>query len=605
MRTMILIAIAFVFCMEIAIAGPEVLWIKEYGGDVNEAAFGVKVIDEEGYILAGSTDSYGAGLIDMYLVKTDDQGDTLWTKTYGGSLHDAARAIRERADGGYDIVGSTVSFGNGNFDCWLIVTDENGDSLWSKTFGGTSEDIGKAVGRTLSGDYLLGGYTESYGYGEQYYLIITDEMGDTLWTRTYGVSGDDRLGSAIQTTDGGFILAGSTSSLEDPASCTYLVRTDSFGDTLWTKLVNPDTINWCHSVKQTTDGGYILGGAIGAWRWGAYYTKIYLVKLDSLGDMEWSNSYGDYEYYNSAFCVRQTPDGGYIAVGTADRFYGDNSVLLVRANGAGDSLWAVRYYNSPDEARLYDVAQTPEGDYLAAGQVNNNMVLMKLREPLYCCDMEMTPDDDPVVVQPGGSFSYQGTLINPSTETLISDVWIGVIYEGEFFQTRLFEATDSLQSGEFVTRHLTQNVPNYAPEGDYRYMAYGGAYPYPCDSVWFDFTVEGAPLADGNSEWSVEELFTNVDEDISTGLPSTISIDNSPNPFNAATTITYQLPESGNVNLSVYNLSGQKVATLEDGHRNAGEHSATWDASNYSSGIYFYKLTAGDRVITKRMTLLK
>ncbi|MBD3233834.1 MAG: T9SS type A sorting domain-containing protein [candidate division Zixibacteria bacterium] len=103
----------------------------------------------------------------------------------------------------------------------------------------------------------------------------------------------------------------------------------------------------------------------------------------------------------------------------------------------------------------------------------------------------------------------------------------------------------------------------------------------------------------------MEELFTNVDESVSTGLPPILQLDGSPNPFNAATNITYQLTGAGNVNLAVYNLAGQKVATLEDGFKNAGEHSATWDASNYSSGIYFYKLSVDDRVFTKRMTLLK
>ncbi|MBD3232429.1 MAG: T9SS type A sorting domain-containing protein, partial [candidate division Zixibacteria bacterium] len=134
-----------------------------------------------------------------------------------------------------------------------------------------------------------------------------------------------------------------------------------------------------------------------------------------------------------------------------------------------------------------------------------------------------------------------------------------------------------------------------------------------CDSVWFDFTVEGAPLADGNREWSVMETTVgagaptggSIDDRRSAGLPPAYSIDNSPNPFNATTTFTYQLREARNVSLCIYNLAGQKIATLVDGEKSTGEYSVTWDASEYASGVYFYKLEVGGKEFTKRMTLLK
>ncbi|MBD3232237.1 MAG: T9SS type A sorting domain-containing protein, partial [candidate division Zixibacteria bacterium] len=203
------------------------------------------------------------------------------------------------------------------------------------------------------------------------------------------------------------------------------------------------------------------------------------------------------------------------------------------------------------------------------------------------------------------------TLINSTDFSLAFDVWVGVIYEEQFFQTRLFEGAEPLEPGEFFTSHFRQNVPNYAPIGDYLYIAYGGNYPSKCDSVWFDFTVTGDSRSAGlppTSGWFVEEI--SVGAGAPTGgregdLPSRISVDNSPNPFNAATTITYQLPEAGNINIAIYNLSGQKIATLVNGVEPAGEYSVTWDASEYASGLYFYKLKVGDEIITKRMTLLK
>ncbi|MBD3232109.1 MAG: T9SS type A sorting domain-containing protein, partial [candidate division Zixibacteria bacterium] len=265
-------------------------------------------------------------------------------------------------------------------------------------------------------------------------------------------------------------------------------------------------------------------------------------------------------------------------------------------------LWSKDYYSGTLTSVLYRVIKLGNGEYVASGRnYAGNMLLMKFQEPLYCCDVDMYPDEEPLIVQPGGSFRFTGHLINPSTEPLVSDVWTGVIYEGEYFETRVWEGTDSIPPGHIITRHPTQNVPNYAPPGEYQYIAYAGAYPYPCDSVSFPFTVAGARIADGANEWSFEgEFFGDTVAPSEYGLRG-----NYPNPFNASTNINFSLPEAGNVSLEVYNLLGQKVATLVNGYVEAGQNTVTWDASYQASGVYFYKLSAGEKVFTRRMTLLK
>jgi len=149
---------------------------------------------------------------------------------------------------------------------------------------------------------------------------------------------------------------------------------------------------------------------------------------------------------------------------------------------------------------------------------------------------------------------------------------------------------------------MNQSVPNYAPAGTYIYRAYCGDRPtnVKCDSFSFNFTVTGARVDGGADDWTLEGGFNSVDMPTDYALVGCY-----PNPFNATTTITYALPSAGNVNLDVYNLAGQRVATLVNGYNEAGQHSITWDAANYSSGIYFYKLIAGENVFVKRMTLLK
>lgn len=217
-----------------------------------------------------------------------------------------------------------------------------------------------------------------------------------------------------------------------------------------------------------------------------------------------------------------------------------------------------------------------------------------------CAEVGMIPDDDPVIVPPGGSFGLTGTIHNPTADPIVTDVWGGVNYHGDFYQQ--FAYSDiSLNSGQFLTAHLNQHIPGFAPQGTYIYIAYCGNYPDdPCDSASFGFTVSGGRVDNGSSEWLLEGGFS-----ASAGQPADVLVGAYPNPFNAAVTINYTLPVESNVNLEIYNLLGRKVETLVNNVLPAGSYSSQWDASGYASGIYYYKLAAGDEVFAKRMTLLK
>ncbi|PJA29767.1 MAG: hypothetical protein CO189_01375 [candidate division Zixibacteria bacterium CG_4_9_14_3_um_filter_46_8] len=219
-----------------------------------------------------------------------------------------------------------------------------------------------------------------------------------------------------------------------------------------------------------------------------------------------------------------------------------------------------------------------------------------------CCDVSMIPDTSPVIVPPGGSFGLTGIIANPTSSPIQTDVWVGVKYLTYFFQLWYFPNIP-LNPGQFISAHMNQAVPGFAPLGTYTYIAYCGDRPtlVKCDSFSFPFTVAGARVEGGATEWTLEGGW-NVPADI----PSEYALIGSyPNPFNATATITYETPVAGNVSLDIYNLLGQKVATLVNGNNQAGQHNVIWDASSYSSGVYFYKLSAGDQVFTKRMTLLK
>ena len=217
-----------------------------------------------------------------------------------------------------------------------------------------------------------------------------------------------------------------------------------------------------------------------------------------------------------------------------------------------------------------------------------------------CPDVSMETEMWPVEVQPGGNFGITGIIGNTCEEFIFTDVWYGVVGFGNFYEQGLFNNIP-LGPGLYISAHLIQNVPWYAPPGEYEYCAYCGDYPdNALDEFCFPFTIFTGQINNGADNWYLEGGFE-VGE-----IPSRFAlIGNHPNPFNATTSISFELPANSNVEIVVFNLLGQEVETLVDGQMNAGHHSIQWDASAYSSGIYFYKLIADDRVFTKRMTLLK
>ena len=161
-------------------ASAQITFQKTYGGTLADQGASVQQTTDGGYIIAGNTKSSGAGNQDVYLIKTDAIGDTLWSKTYGGALNDLGRSVQQTVGGGYIIAGTTSSFGAGNQDVYLIKTDANGDTLWSKTYGGTAGDEGNSVKQTTDGGYIIAGYTGSFGAGAlDVYLIKTDSSGNS------------------------------------------------------------------------------------------------------------------------------------------------------------------------------------------------------------------------------------------------------------------------------------------------------------------------------------------------------------------------------------------------------------------------------------------
>jgi hypothetical protein len=222
-----------------------------------------------------------------------------------------------------------------------------------------------------------------------------------------------------------------------------------------------------------------------------------------------------------------------------------------------------------------------------------------------CLDISMI-NHGPDPVPAGGRFQIEGILENTCAAPQMTDVWYGVQCFGSYYEQGVYRDL-TVQPHSSIAKTFWQWVPGYAPAGGYAYAAYFGDYDTGTIEGRFSFTfsVTSSSIAGGATKWStIGGMFD--DYGTSEEIPGDYALhENLPNPFNATTTITYDLPFAGDVNLEIYNLMGQKVATLADGWSDAGHHVIKWDASSYSSGVYFTRLTAGDKVFTKRMTLLK
>ncbi len=344
---------------------PDTLWTKTFGGVAGDAGRSVQQTIDGGYIIAGRTVSFGAGGGDAWLIKTNAAGDTLWTKTYGGVDDDYAESVQQTTDGGYILAGMTESFGVGDFDVWLIKTDAAGDTLWTKTFGGSYWDYGYSVQQTTDQGYIITGITRSFGAGGiDVWLIKTDTLGNTLWTKVYGGSSNDGANSVQQTADEGYIVTGYTESFGAGEWDVWLIKTDTLGDTLWAKTFGGVSWDEGSSVQQTTDGGYIVAGRTSSYGTGT--ASVYLIKTDAAGDTLWTKVIGG-SGYDEALSVQQTTDGGYIIAGfTASFGVVGHDVLLVKTNDLGDTLWT-KTIGGNDYEWSYSVQQTTDGGYITAG----------------------------------------------------------------------------------------------------------------------------------------------------------------------------------------------------------------------------------------------
>ncbi len=338
---------------------PVTEWNKTYGGTTGDIPYSLQQTTDGGYILAGSTYS-SARKNDFWLVKTDQNGDQEWNRTFGGEAFDVAYSVKETTDGGYIIAGYTASFGAGSDDFWLVKTDLNGNKIWDKTFGGSGQDRARSVEQTSDGGYILVGEREFRkggipGYQDwDIYLVKTDSGGNQQWARNYDnmVPSEDAY-SVEQTSDGGYIVVGHSVTYGYAES--ILIKTDSAGNRMWTHKLGTGSA-LALSASQTADGGYIAAGRKNA--------DVWLVKI--MGNQQWDKTFGG-SNADSANCVHPTSDGGHIVAGYTHSFgSGNGDFWLIKTDSRGDEEWNMTI-GGPARDVAYDVDETSDGGLAVTG----------------------------------------------------------------------------------------------------------------------------------------------------------------------------------------------------------------------------------------------
>ncbi|MBL4736180.1 MAG: hypothetical protein JKY18_12740, partial [Flavobacteriales bacterium] len=347
----------------------QITFQKIISGSNSDAGISIHQTPDMGYLLqANSGTPFASNLEDIYLVKMDSIGTVLWDKLYGGTDGDYyAYSSIQTDDGGFILSGLKI-ISSTNYQTFLIKTNSTGDTLWTKVYGGTGDNKGIQFTQTNDGGYIIVGTSADFDTSSScapfactdVFLIKTDSIGDTLWCRAYGGSDYDFGSDVQQTPDGGYIVLGSTRSFGAGSDDIYLIKTNAAGDLLWTRTYGGAPNDGGGTIRVTADSGFIIAGSTSSFGAGSY--DAFLLKTDSLGTIDWSKTYGGVEA-DSWGSVEQTSDGGYILGGSHGVGAFDSECLAMKTDMNGDTLWT-KAYRIHNRGGITSMQSTADGGYI-------------------------------------------------------------------------------------------------------------------------------------------------------------------------------------------------------------------------------------------------
>ena len=424
-------------------------WQNCVGTSQGEFGYAIVQTKDSGFAVCGIS-MYGQlpNTKDFYIGKVDKFGTYLWQRTYGGSSTDWANSIVETDDNGFIVAGYTesndldVSGNHGNWDYWVIKLDSVGNLQWQKCYGGTALDEGASVIKCSDGNYLVAGYANSnngdvtgnHGSAD-IWVIKIDTAGTIIWQKAIGGTDFDFASSLISTPDSGCALIGSTESINGDFSFNYgqpdycTVKLDISGNVQWTETYGGSGPDWGRSISRTNDNGYILSGHIrgsGGLVTGYHGNEdFWVVKIDSSGTFEWQKALGG-SAYDFGYCAIQEPSGDYLVCGAVEytggditSTYGNHDIWLIKLDSVGNIVWDKSIGGKNYEAMGYSIIQTFDGRYAIAGTcTGSNGDVMCNNSGADCWIVKFTD----IVNQATGKIfvDLNSNQIKDSTEALLS-----------------------------------------------------------------------------------------------------------------------------------------------------------------------------------------
>jgi hypothetical protein len=342
-----------------------VTWEKTFGGSADDMANDIIQTTDGGYAVVSTTYSKGAGSNDAWFIKLDDKGNEVWDRAFGGSDWDGAYSLIQTKDDGYVIAAYTFSKGAGDGDLWLLKLNSQGNLLWDKTYGGRDDDRARSIIQTSDGGFALAGFNASQAYGAyDFWILRLDSYGNKIWEKTFGGSDIDKAYSLVQTDDGGFAVTGFTRSYGAGWADLWLLRLDSQGNLLWEKTYGGNKNDEAYSLIQAIDGGFVVAGS--TFSKGSDENGLWVIKFDEQGNMVWDKTF-DESKENDICDLIQNNDGGYTIISdTRSKGAGEEDFWILKLDGEGNKLWDKTYGGKNiDEACA--LIQTTDGGYTIAG----------------------------------------------------------------------------------------------------------------------------------------------------------------------------------------------------------------------------------------------
>lgn len=506
-------------------------------------------------------------------------GQNTFQKTIGGNGYDDCSDMILTSDGNFALTGSTLSYGAGNGDVYLCKINNNGNIIWAKTYGGLGTEYGLSLQQTTDSGYIIAGSTgDTLSFISKIYIVKTDSLGDTIWTRSYGKQNSYSASSIFQNNDGSYIVSG----FSYDSNCILLLKLNSFGDTLWSKKYCEQFHCGTSKVLQTSDGGYIVTGYSSD---ATIQFEALLLKTDSLGNIVFSKTYGRGNYlYEFANSIIKTFDGGYLISGT-NRDSEDN-IYLIKLNSAFDTLWTRTLY---DTSNLYSyinnasVYQCMDSSYIITGMASSGDSIAIDSASIYLVKTDIF--GIPIWSRKFGSTrQYYGEKSNRVLETMDGGLIIsGLTSDAGAFIIGIPDIYIIKTNKDGFSNCL--NLPTSFVSKPYNTIV--GTYSFTVSSGFNKFntgTIVTTPSFIDTvlcSTTSVQEIF-----------PIFKSISCYPNPFFDYTIIDLQKSDNSIITIDIIDITGRIVKNLDD----ISTNEVILHKGDMKSGFYFFKAYCVDKV---------